>query len=34
MNNLAYRIELFLRAAKVSVETMRIVNALPGLEID
>jgi len=26
--------ELFLRVAKVSVETVRIVNGLPKLEID
>jgi predicted helicase len=34
MQNPAYPMELFLRVAKVSVETMRIVNGLPGLEID
>jgi len=34
MQNPAYPMELFLRVAKVSVGTMRIVNALPGLEID
>jgi predicted helicase len=34
MNNPAYPMELFLRVAKVSVETVRIVNGLPGLEID
>ena len=34
MNNPAYPMELFLRVAKVSVETVRIVKALPELEID
>lgn len=34
MNNPAYPMELFLRVAKVSVETVRIVKALPVLEID
>ena len=34
MNNPAYPMELFLRVAKVSVETVRIVNELPQLEID
>eukprot|EP00903_Cladosiphon_okamuranus_P004043 g4041.t1 len=34
MNNPAYPMELFLRVAKVSVETMRIVKGLPKLEID
>jgi predicted helicase len=34
MQNPAYPMELFLRVAKVSVETMRLVNGLPGLEID
>ncbi len=33
MNNPAYPMELFLRVAKVSVETVRIVNGLLGLEI-
>jgi predicted helicase len=34
MNNPAYPMELFLRVAKVSVETVRIVAGLPVLEID
>ncbi len=34
MHNLAYPLERFLRVAQVSVETMRIVNALPELKID
>jgi len=34
MQNPAYPMELFLRVAKVSVETVRIVKGLPGLEID
>lgn len=34
MENPAYPMELFLRVAKVSVETMRIVKGLPTLEID
>ena len=34
MQNPAYPMELFLRVAKVSVETVRIVNGLPKLEID
>jgi predicted helicase len=34
MQNPAYPMELFLRVAKVSAETVRIVNGLPGLEID
>lgn len=34
MNNPKYPLELFLRVAKVSVETVRIVRGLPGLEID
>jgi predicted helicase len=33
MQNPAYPMELFLRVAKVSVETVRIVKGLPGLEI-
>ncbi len=33
MNNPAYPMELFLRVAKVSVETVRIVKELPKLEI-
>ena len=34
MQNPAYPIELFLRVAKMSVETVRIVKGLPVLEID
>ena len=34
MNNPSYPMELFLRVAKVSVETVRIVKGLPDLEID
>ena len=34
MQNPAYPMELFLRVAKVSVQTVRIVKGLPGLEID
>jgi predicted helicase len=34
MQNPAYPMELFLRVAKVSVETVRIVKSLPELEID
>jgi len=34
MQNPAYPMELFLRVAKVSVETVRIVEGLPVLEID
>ena len=34
MQNPAYPMELFLRVAKVSVETVRIVKGLPGLGID
>ncbi|MEZ5329945.1 MAG: type ISP restriction/modification enzyme [Verrucomicrobiales bacterium] len=34
MQNPAYPMELFLRVAKVSVETVRIVEGLPPLEID
>jgi len=34
IQNPAYPMELFLRVAKVSVETVRIVKALPKLEID
>jgi predicted helicase len=34
MGNAAYPMELFMRLAKVSVETMRIVKGLPGLDID
>jgi predicted helicase len=34
MQNPAYPMELFLRVAKVSVETVRIVEGLPKLEID
>jgi hypothetical protein len=33
MNYLAYPLELFLRVAKVSVETVRIVKRLPALNI-
>lgn len=33
MNNPKYPLELFLRGAKVSVESVRIVEGLPGLEI-
>ena len=33
MHKPAYLLDLFLRVAKVSVETMRIVNALPKLDI-
>ena len=34
MNNPRYPLELFLRVITVSLETMKIVNGLPGLEID
>jgi len=34
MQKPAYPMELFLRVAKVSVETVRIVKGLPVLEID
>lgn len=34
MQNPAYPLELFLRVAKVSVETMRMVNGLPKLEVE
>ena len=34
MQNPAYPMELFIPIAKVSVETVRIVKALPKLEID
>jgi len=34
MHNPAYPMELFLRVAKVSVETVRIVKGLPELEIN
>ncbi|WP_151803250.1 DEAD/DEAH box helicase [Acinetobacter guillouiae] len=34
MNNAAYPLELFLRVITVSLETMKIVNALPRLEIE
>ena len=34
MENAAYPLELLLRVITVSLETMKIVNALPALEID
>ena len=34
MNNAKYPLELFQRVITVSLETMKIVNALPKLEID
>ena len=34
MNNAAYPLELLLRVITVSLETMKIVNNLPKLEID
>lgn len=34
MQNPAYPMELFVPVVKVSVETVRIVKALPKLEID
>ena len=34
MNNPKYPLELFLRVVTVGLETMKIVNWLPGLEID
>jgi len=33
MNNPAYPLELFLRVITVSLETLKIVNGLPGMEI-
>lgn len=33
MGNGAYPLELFLRMVTVSLETMKVVNGLPGLEI-
>ena len=33
MGNAKYPLELFLRVITVSLETMKIVNGLPGLEI-
>jgi predicted helicase len=33
MHNPRYPLDLFLRVITVSLETMKIVNALPGLEI-
>jgi len=34
MHNPKYPLELFLRVMTVSLETMKIVNALPGLVIE
>ena len=34
MNNPAYPLELFQRIITVSLETMKIVNALPKLDVD
>lgn len=34
MNNAKYPLELFLRVITVSLETQKIVNTLPKLEID
>ena len=34
MHNAKYPLELFLRVITVSLETMKIVNALPGLVIE
>ncbi len=33
MNNTKYPLELFLRVITVSLETMKIVEGLPGLDI-
>jgi len=34
MNNPKYPLELFLRVITVSLETMKIVNSLPGLNLN